>query len=150
MNFFKKIFPFLKDWYERAFAKFETQGIAGVEVTNWFKEQFENGNAEAVASFTPTDKDDILVARGKQNLVPLLATYAKAHNLAVSGKTKLEVVQVVFDYLKSLGTRRSFWVDISGDLIVYLADGRIDWNEALILGQKLFWQFFNKNRKLAA
>lgn len=149
-NIFKRIFTFLQDWYDRYFLKFETQGAAGVEITNWVKDQFEGGNLEAIANFTPTEFDDHLVAKGKQNLVPLLETYARAHNLAVEGKSRLEVVQVVYAYVSSLGSKRSFLVEISGDLIVFLADGRLDWNEALILGQKLFWQLFNKKRKLAA
>lgn len=147
-NIFKRIFTFLQDWYDRYFLKFEKEGGAGVVVTNWVKEQFDNGNLEALAKFTPGEFDDHLVAKGKANLVPIFETYAKAHNLAVEGKSRLEVVQVVYNYVKSLGTRRSFWVEISGDLIVFLADGKIDWNEALILGQKVFWQLFNKNRRL--
>ena len=148
-NIFKRIFTFLKDWYERAFLKFETEGAAGVEITNWIKEHLDNGNAETIANFTPTEFDDYLVAKGKENLVPLFEAYAKAHNLAVAGKSKLEVIQAVFDYVKSLGSKRSFWVEISGDLIVFLSDGKLSWNEALILGQKLFWQLFSKDRKLS-
>lgn len=148
-NFFQRLFGKLSNWYDKLFLKFEDRGLAGVEATNWLKEQFENGNADAVANFTPSEKDDELVTKAKLNLLPALETYAKVHNLAIQGKSRVEIVQTVFDYLNSLLSRRSFWVDISGDLIVFLADGKIDWNEALILGQKLFWQLFNKKRKLS-
>lgn len=147
-NIFARLFGFAKNWYDKAFKIFEHEGAAGVIATNWLKENYENGNIEAVANFIPGEEDDILVAKAKQNVLPVLEAYAYAHNLAVQGEPRHKVVKVVFDHISTLKTRRSFWAEISSDLIVMLADGKIDWNEGLILGQKLFWQLFNKNRKL--
>ena len=148
-NFFQRLFGLAKNWYDLFFEKLEDKGLAGVEATNWLKEKLENGDAEAIAYYTPTTKDDELVAKAKLNLVPLLAKYAEINGLFIEGKSRLQIVQTVFDYITSKKSKRSFWVEISGDLIVFLADGKIDWNEALILGQKIFWQIFNKKKKLA-
>ncbi len=148
-NIFTKFFSFLKGWYEKAFEKFEAEGYAGVVITNWIKFQLDNGTIDALVNLTTTEFDDELVAKGKKNLPALFAAYGEAHGLAVAGKSKHQVMIVVANYVKSLSSKRSFLVEISADVIVFLADGRIDWNEGVILGQKLFWQFFNKKRKLA-
>lgn len=147
-NILKRFFSFLKGWYEKSFEKFEEEGRVGVELTDWVKNQLENGNADAIAGLTPWEWDNDLFAKGKEHIVPLFYAYAKAKNLAINDKDRVGVIRVVFEYLNSLGSRRSFWVEFSGDLIVSLADGKLSWNEAIILGQKLFWQFFNRERKL--
>ncbi len=149
-SIFKRIFTFLQDWYERFFLGLENEGKAGVVVTNWIREQVEKGNAEAVAYYSPTPGDDALESKGKQHALFLLNAYAKSNSLPVDGKSKLEMVKIVFNHLKSMKSKRAFWVEISGELIVFLADGRLDWNEAVILGQKIFWQFFSKTKKLAS
>jgi hypothetical protein len=148
-NILTRLFSFLKGWYEVAFQKFENEGYAGVVLTNWIKEQLDKGTFDQVTQLTPTDKDDLLLVKAKQNLPALFAAYGKAHGLAVEGKSNIEILVVVGSYVNSLTSRRSFLVEISTDIIVFLADGQISWNEALIIGQKLFWQFFNKKRKLA-
>jgi len=147
-NIFTRFFSFLKGWYELAFQKFETEGYAGVVLTNWIKDQLDEGYLENLARLTPTPYDDDLILKAKANLPALFEAYAKAHSLAIEGKTKRELMLTVAEYVYSLGSKRSFLVEISTDIIVYLADGQISWNEGLIIGQKLFWQFFNKKRKL--
>lgn len=148
-NIFKRVVTLFRSWYEQSFMDYELQGKTGVVVTNWLREQLDKGNPEAVAYYANVASEDPMIEKGKLQVFVALQAYAKAHNLPVEGKTRIEVVRTVFSHLRSLKSRRSFWVEISGDLIVFLADRKIDWNEAVILGQKIFWQLFSKTRKLA-
>jgi hypothetical protein len=144
----KKLGAIIKLFVERVWGKLlmflVDNGETAIKVTNIIKDVIEHPAVSWVVVMTPTTKDDVILAKAKQ-IAPkvvlqvglamgIIKTVNETENpLEASGK----VIEYIRKFIPEEG-KGMFYRELSGKLMVILADGKVSVAEAVGLVQFLF------------
>lgn len=140
-----KILDWLKSLWTKVFKGYDwlrPRAIAAVEVVNIVKNNVENV-ADAIVKLTPSPKDDVFLAKAKLAVVKAMKHIGEAEGI-ISGNEKFEDALAAFIELLSSKTEKArlkFWVELAGQVVIILADGKVTISEAIALAQIVYAEF---------
>lgn len=146
-KFLIKVFNKLNNLFTSSFEFVKRNSIIAVRITDTLKNVVENKLTEFAVAVIPGEIDDRIL-KILQKVVPEVSyKIAVVHGLLQEGNTKVESIDKIIEYLKTLNpdARISFWVMFAGELNVALADGKINLAEGIALSQLMYNEY--KNRK---
>ena len=139
-----KIFDFIKNMFNKLFGKaldlFKKHAEISVSVVDQLKKALDSNVTDIVTALIPGDVDDLVVAKLRSIIPVVLEKVAFAANIAKTGKTQSEIIDLVLKHLKKTNddSKRLFWITFAAELNVALTDGKITFSEGLILSQLVF------------
>jgi hypothetical protein len=109
-----------------------------ISVTNVLKKIVDSPVTDIVTAITPTGVDDLLVSKIRQVIPLVLQNTALAQEFLHLQSTEA-ILQALRARLKDATETewQKFWVDFSGLLAYYLADGKLSVGESIALAQ--YW-----------
>lgn len=137
----KKLFKKISDWFKRillvALPKYKQISKIAVDITNKLKAIVESEVLDIAVNLIPGDVDNVILDKIRNILPLVIKNVSLAAGIAFESENNSEVIQKLIDHLKSLNPegRKAFWVAFAGELNRALADGKISFEEAVILSQ---------------
>ncbi|MDB5210208.1 MAG: hypothetical protein JWQ30_1035 [Sediminibacterium sp.] len=113
-----------------------------ISVTNGLKSVVDSPVVDIITAITPTGVDDLIVSKIRQAIPLVLKNTALAQDF-LHLQTPEAILQALRKKLQDVSDTEweKFWVDFSGMLAYYLADGNLSVGESIALAQ--YW-YHNK------
>lgn len=144
------MFAFIKNLFSKASAYFnkivakakpflEKEIPAAIAVVNMLKEVVNSPVATAITALTPNTADDLILAQAKTLLPKILLALRIARN-TTNDHTPEQIISDAIAELQSYDPNmlRGKWKNIEDELTAALLDGKLDWNEIVIVAQMAF------------
>lgn len=124
----------------RLLKKFAEHGKVAYEFVQALKSAVENPVADWIVNITKTDLDNALLAKARVGINEILTRMAIAQGIIQQATSNSDVAAAIIAELKKRfpDGRKGFWVELAGEINVYLADGEISFAEGVSLSQKIF------------
>lgn len=137
-NFFKKVSEFLKGLFSDLFEELKKNSLIAVKITDGLKNAVESSTLDFVVDRLIKGEVDNFILEKLRVIVPEVAfKVAVIHGIVQESDSSSESIAKLIEYLKGLNpnARVSFWVLFSGELNLALADGKVNFAEAIMLSQ---------------
>lgn len=136
----RKIGEALKSLFGRQYKLFKENSELAVKITNTLKDALNNPLVDILTAIIPGDLDDKIKKKAREVVDRAAKEIAVAHKLVQASASNQEAWAGLIKHLQTIVPegRTAFWVQFSGKVNEFLADGKIDFNEGVILTQMLF------------
>ena len=138
----KQILNWLTSLWTKVFKGYDwlrPRAIAAVNVVNMIKNNVSSV-ADTIVAITPTKKDDEFLVKAKKAAEKVVTEMAAVEGIIAGNETFETALQDFVTYLegKTEKARLKFWVELAGQIVVVLSDGRVTINEAIALAQIIY------------
>ena len=138
----KQILNWLTSLWTKVFKGYDwlrPRAIAAVNVVNMIKNNVSSV-ADTIVAITPTKKDDEFLVKAKKAAEKVVTEMAAVEGIIAGNETFETALQDFVSYLdsKTEKARLKFWVELAGQIVVVLSDGRVTINEAIALAQIIY------------
>lgn len=138
----KQILNWLTSLWTKVFKGYDwlrPRAIAAVNVVNMIKNNVSSV-ADTIVAITPTKKDDEFLVKAKKAAEKVVTEMAAVEGIIAGNETFETALQDFVAYLegKTEKARLKFWVELAGQIVVVLSDGRVTINEAIALAQIIY------------
>lgn len=155
MEWLKKIFinviQKIVGWYSITWDVLRDNSGVAVKVVDSLKNAVESPVADIVTAIIPSDVDDKIKAKLEAVLPVVAEKLAIAYGIIQISDKNTDSVAALIGYLKTINkdARVDFWIRLSGELNVALADGKISLSEAISIAQFVYSEKKKSNQSLA-
>lgn len=134
---FLKIKRLLADLFAEAYDILRANGSQAVKITQRLKEIVESPISDFVVSIIPTDIDNQALVVLRKIVPEVSFRVAVVNAIMKESEEPATAVQKIVEHLRGLtkNERVAFWLTFAAELTRALSDGKISFNEAVILSQ---------------
>lgn len=136
----KRIGQFFKKLFSDGFGFLRNNSEIAVKVVNIIKDIVESPLAPIVVDWTKTEVDDALLPVVKEKVNEVAIKIGIAHGILQVDADNSDALEKLIDYIRGFNEdlRIDFWLRLSGEFNMALADGKITFAEAVALAQFVY------------
>lgn len=144
----KKLFNRIRDFVKKIFGDsleyLKKNSATAVKVTEELKKYVESNIADVAVGLIPGNVDNVILIQLRKIIPEVTIKVALGHNIIQASAVPSEALAKIIEYLKTLGKegRAAFWISFAAEVNLALSDGKLTFNEAVILSQLAYKEFY--------
>lgn len=137
---------FIRTLFDKAYKVAKANSVIAVRVTQMLKTVVESPFMDIVTDIIPIDYDDEILYILRREIPKVAMKVAIFSNIVQESDKSADAVEKIILYLKGLNPqgRLGFWVTFAGELNIALSDGKLTFNESVILTQLAYNELYKK------
>lgn len=147
-NLFQQIVVWVKGVLGTLLDHFKSSAIIAVDITTKLRLIVESEVLDVAVDLIPGDLDNKILDKVRLVLPLVIKRVSLAAGIVSESDTNSEAIQKFIDHLRSLNPegRKAFWVTFAAEMNMALADGKLNFAEAVILTQLTYTEFVKSKK----
>lgn len=148
---FAKVQAFIQKIFGNSLEYLKKNSAMAVKVTELLKKYVESPISDVAVNIIPGELDNAALIALRKVVPDVVVRVAIFHGIVQSSVVPSEAIDKILLYLKSMNkeARAGFWITFAAQINMALSDGKLTFNEAVILSQLVYKEFYEQ-KQLAA